>query len=347
MFCSSALLTVVSSAICASATRGLSLKVTGPTAVDGASNFKVITEMTNTGDEHMKLINDPRTPLSDIPTNTFHITNANNISPDFAGARAKFVPESAIGSGRFTTLAPGESKVVEHDLSRAYDFSNSGEGAYKVQAHNLFHIINDDKLDLIYAISEGHTAQVSGPLSSASPVGHLGRRAMFRSCSANQQAQLNDAIPAAQSYASDAFDYLTTHNTSSIPEDRYTGWFGTFDLDRHDIVAGHFKNISSDSYASYTYDCTCSDKDTYAYVYPNTFGVIYLCGAFWEAPFTGTDSKAGTLIHENSHFLVNGGTQDHVYGQKAASTLAKDNAVQAINNADNHEYFAENNPKQT
>ena len=29
-----------------------------------------------------------------------------------------------------------------------------------------------------------------------------------------------------------------------------------------------------------------------------SFGHVYLCGAFWEAPTTGTDSKGGTLIHE-------------------------------------------------
>ena len=29
-----------------------------------------------------------------------------------------------------------------------------------------------------------------------------------------------------------------------------------------------------------------------------SFGHVYLCGAFWSAPTTGTDSKGGTLIHE-------------------------------------------------
>ena len=29
-----------------------------------------------------------------------------------------------------------------------------------------------------------------------------------------------------------------------------------------------------------------------------SFGYIYLCGAFWQAPTTGTDSKGGTLVHE-------------------------------------------------
>ncbi len=78
-----------------------------------------------------------------------------------------------------------------------------------------------------------------------------------------------------------------------------------------------------------------------------SFGYITLCGAFWDAPATGTDSKAGTLIHESSHFTKNGGTDDVVYGQTAAKALAKSSPAQAITNADSHEYFAENNPSQS
>jgi peptidyl-Lys metalloendopeptidase len=62
---------------------------------------------------------------------------------------------------------------------------------------------------------------------------------------------------------------------------------------------------------------------------------------------TGTDSKAGTIVHEQSHFTVNGGTQDIVYGQSGAKSLAISNPAQAIMNADSHEYFAENTPAQS
>jgi peptidyl-Lys metalloendopeptidase len=43
-----------------------------------------------------------------------------------------------------------------------------------------------------------------------------------------------------------------------------------------------------------------------------------VCHAFWPAPANGTDSKAGTLIHEMSHFNVVAGTNDWVYGQSGA-----------------------------
>jgi peptidyl-Lys metalloendopeptidase len=92
------------------------------------------------------------------------------------------------------------------------------------------------------------------------------------------------------------------------------------------------------------FDCTCTQTNVYAYVYPNQPYKIYLCGAFWAAPLTGTDSKAGTLIHEMSHFDVVANTDDYAYGQTAARNLAASNPDQAIRNADNHEYFAENTP---
>ena len=69
---------------------------------------------------------------------------------------------------------------------------------------------------------------------------------------------------------------------------------------------------------------------------------------------TGTDSKAGTLIHEMSHFDIVANTDDHVYGQAAAHNLALTNPNQTSGNdflsprvdgnADSHEYFAENTP---
>src|SRR5262249_37843775 len=94
-----------------------------------------------------------------------------------------------------------------------------------------------------------------------------------------------------------------------------------------------------------TINCGCTSS-AYAYVYPSQHYQIYVCNAFWNAPLTGTDSKAGTLIHEMSHFNVVAGTDDHVYGQAGARNLAISNPNAAVDNADSHEYFAENTPFQ-
>ena len=96
--------------------------------------------------------------------------------------------------------------------------------------------------------------------------------------------------------------------------------------------------------AALTLDCSCKDSGTYAYVYPTQPYKIYVCGAFWNAPMTGTDSKGGTLVHEMMHFNVIAGTDDWAYGQSAALSLAKSNPTKALDNSDNHEYFTENTP---
>ena len=79
-------------------------------------------------------------------------------------------------------------------------------------------------------------------------------------------------------------------------------------------------------------------------MYPTQPYKIYLCKVFWSAPAIGRDSKMGTLIHEMSHFNVVAGTDDYVYGATGAHSLALTDPVKAIDNADNHEYFAEDQP---
>jgi peptidyl-Lys metalloendopeptidase len=91
------------------------------------------------------------------------------------------------------------------------------------------------------------------------------------------------------------------------------------------------------------FDCSCTDN-FFAYVFPTQPYNVYLCNAFWSAPTNGIDSKAGTIVHELSHFNVVASTADHVYGQSGARNLANSNPNQAVTNADSHEYFAENTP---
>ncbi|MDZ7813484.1 MAG: M35 family metallo-endopeptidase [Ideonella sp.] len=85
---------------------------------------------------------------------------------------------------------------------------------------------------------------------------------------------------------------------------------------------------------------------TYAYVYPTQPYKIYVCGAFWNAPMTGTDSKGGTLVHEMMHFNVVAASDDWAYGQTASKSMAISNPTKALDNSDSHEYFAENTPFQ-
>lgn len=86
-----------------------------------------------------------------------------------------------------------------------------------------------------------------------------------------------------------------------------------------------------------------SRAGTYAHVYPFT-NTVNLDERFWTASRTGEDSRAGTLVHETSHFWGAGGTDDVVYGRPGCRALAKQSPSKALNNADSHEYWLETLP---
>jgi len=122
-----------------SAAPGLIVKTSTPNVeFDGLENLRVTTTVINTGDETLKLLNDPRGVLNSFPENTFNITGATGSRPLFNGARVNhhpvtrktrvlrllirfqvlYSPEHAAGLGDpsvFTVLAPGASVDVTHD----------------------------------------------------------------------------------------------------------------------------------------------------------------------------------------------------------------------------------------
>ena len=128
---------------------------------------------------------------------------------------------------------------------------------------------------------------------------------------------------------------------------RYIEWFGSASTTRHDIIRTNFVKIYS-ALDSEQIDFSCSgsscQNNTYAYVNSIQPYKIYLCNQFWNASLTGTDSRAGTIIHEVSHFAVVADTDDVVYTQANARTLALSDPNSAVRNADSHEFFAENTP---
>lgn len=83
------LLTVLLGVTSVVATRRLELKLSGPNRVDGVHNLKVSATVINTGDESLKLLNDPNGPLSKIPTDTFSLSHESGLSPDFIGVMVR------------------------------------------------------------------------------------------------------------------------------------------------------------------------------------------------------------------------------------------------------------------
>jgi peptidyl-Lys metalloendopeptidase len=248
-------------------------------------------------------------------------------------------------------IAPGQSLSSTVDLSAYYRVARAGQyqiqytgdgsassvGAVEVRSNTVMAIRAADSR---YADAEEAEAQLETEALLAPAPQAAGLS--YRSCSSSEKTQIASALTQSGNYARNAESYLVAGKTGA----RYTTWFGTYNSSRYSTVRTHFTNIRSTiETKNITVDCSCTD-DYYAYVYPTQPYIVYVCNAFWSAPTTGTDSKAGTLVHELSHFNVVASTDDWTYGQSSCRSLAKSNPAHAIDNADSHEYFAENNPAQ-
>lgn len=282
----------------------------------------------------------PGTP--GIKTEMLSVTR-NGEEVEYVGPHIK---RAAPSSEDFIVLAPGESYSGVVSLSELYDLSESGNysvrfAAQSVNQHNvgLTRAANLDS-NLVSLWIEGRASRE--PAAQAQSVGAQAVTPASN-CSSTRASQITTAIASAKTYASSTSSYL---NGISSGTTRYTTWFGTYSATNLAKARSNFSKISNHlNTANVTVDCNCTDS-AYAYVYSNDPTRIYVCNAFWGAPNTGTDSKAGTLVHEVSHFTVVAGTGDRAYGQSAAKNLAKSNPAQALANADSHEYIAENNPAQ-
>jgi peptidyl-Lys metalloendopeptidase len=245
---------------------------------------------------------------------------------DYLGPHIKRGP---VSEEDYLTLKPGEGQSWTVDLAQSYDLSKTG--TYNVR----FAVGSLQSVELKLAI-EGRPSGTRAPAPDVTIQGIA-----FSRCDSTQQGLVTQALSGASNYANGAVTYL---NGSPSGTPRYTTWFGAYSSSGWNTAKAHFTAIK-DVYdtKTVTVDCSCKKK-YYAYVYPNQPYNIYVCSVFWQAPMTGTDSKAGTLIHETSHFTVVAGTDDWVYGQSGAKSLAISDPTKALNNADSHEYFAENTP---
>lgn len=292
------------------------------------------------------------TAFNEVEESLFDITR-DGVKVAYQGPHYK---RPAPTAADYFLLKPGASHTASVELSQMYDMSITGDYAiaYHTQSYQLFSkdlgatgvvstekVLGEVKSDAISLWIDG--SQPRGSVSKMiDPPSTLAAGLSFNRCTASQQADITSAVQAGLNYAANGSSYLSAGTAGP----RYTKWFGTYDATRFATVKAHFAAIQ-DAFQNkpITVDCGCK-KTYYAYVYPTQPYTIYVCKAFWSAPMTGTDSKGGTLVHEMSHFNVVAGTDDWVYGQSGAASLAISNPTNAIDNADSHEYFGENTPFQ-
>lgn len=134
-------------------------------------------------------------------------------------------------------------------------------------------------------------------------------------------------------------------------------WFGNT---TPRTIHGNFSRIHAGIQAGVVLikDPDPAKNNVFGYVYPdgpNNPPRIYLCNAFWRAGRVSWQNKGGivarkdgreaddnplgVLLHELSHIFCR--TQDHQYGKSGCRALATNSPNLAANNADNHEYYAE------
>jgi len=255
----------------------------------------------------------------------------------------------------YVRIPGGGSVSATFDLSAVYDMRQPGNYTVRYEASGIDVVREDFRraqtvLSQVDAL-ESNTAGVtlSGMAFRAEEQRVIGKALTpsYLNCSNANITSIGSALSNAQTYATNAYNFLVGLPVASRTGDpRFTTWFGAYTSAHYSTVQSHFNNLKN-AFAGQAFqlDCDCaSDNSLYAFVYSNQPYHVHLCGAFFAAPATGTDSKAGTLVHETSHFTVVAGTGDYAYGQTACKRLATKTPNKAINNADSHEYFAENTP---
>lgn len=348
----------------AAAPKGVAVSVVPEKTTLGQNDDVVVrVTITNNSDAPQYILK-TRTPFGGIEEALFDVRRDGQ-PVIYLGAHIK---RAAPTAADYFVLKPGASHSVKVELSALYDMNVSGDYqiTYKQVSPQLFLATPaangrsgaaaafdaDQNLDTLVSapttvwidgrVARGQKSQVMLDIEAMkqAAVQPSAGGLSFSKCTTTQQNTIVQAMSAGSNMASDGDAYMQRGSIGS----RYTKWFGANDAGRVATVKSHFAAIK-DAFANkpVTVDCGCK-KTYYAYVYPTQPYKIYVCKAFWSAPMTGTDSKGGTLVHEMSHFNVVAGTDDHVYGQSGAASLAISNPAQAIDNADSHEYFGENTP---
>jgi peptidyl-Lys metalloendopeptidase len=312
------------------------------TSLTTADEVMVAFSLTNTGDRSARVLR-WETPLLGVDDDLF-LVQRNGEPVAYLGRMFK---RGSPQAADYIVVAPGQTLGAKVPLSSLYDFSKPGE--YVVQFRGTAEAqgsrVEPAGSNLVTLWLDGDDLSAFGPAPAADAEAAPAPAFLtprFRNCSTSRQNSTRSGLSTAQTIAGNALGYLNAGTRGA----RYTTWFGAYTSSRYSTARSHFGSIDNAIRTkTITFDCGCTES-AYAYVFPNRPYEIFLCNAFWSAPNSGTDSKSGTIVHELSHFNVVASTNDWAYGQSACRSLARSSPSRAVDNADSHEYFAENTPFQ-
>ena len=304
------------------------------------------------------------TPLEEVISNCLTVTR-NGKKLEYDGIYRK---RSVPGPDQFLTVGAGQTLSSTFQLSDAFDMTKAGEYSIAVDSY-LEYVVGsaiskpDIKRKIRHLSSPGVSLQIVGRSSSKRT---LGQKARF--LESRKQRKQNGIINGTfggeisrKTVLPPKFSPWILHIfsprkvTKNAQNNAYNGiksflaapqtkkqnvetWFGKNQLNNVVMKLQTMKSVLEKDTITYSFYGRYCKKSTYAYTYPNT-RKIYLCKLYKEATDTGVNSKMGILTHELSHAIVS--TDDKVYGFNGCKELAKKKPHDAIDNADNFEYFVE------
>ena len=303
------------------------------------------------------------TPLEGVISDCLTLTR-NGKKLEYDGIyRKRGVP----GPDQFLTVRAGKTLSSTFQVSDAFDMTKAGVYSIAVDTY-LEYVVSsatsktDIKRKIRHLSSPAISFQIVGRGSSK---GTLGQRARFlesriqtkqngifngkfgRGVSRKSTLPVQPDIEggSVQLKGSTRTAHSAAYNRMSsflaAPQTKKAGvktWFGTNPVNNVVIKLQNIKSVLEKETIKYTFDGPHCDESTYAYTFKNS-REIFLCQLYKDAAAAGFDSKLGILTHELSHAIVS--TDDIVYGQRACKLLAQNSPGEAINNADNFEYFIE------
>ena len=305
------------------------------------------------------------TPLEEVISDCLTVT-CNGKKLEYDGIYRK---RSVPGPDQFLTVGAGQTLSSTFQVSDAFDMTKAGVYSIAVDSY-LEYVVGSaiskpdrNQREILHLSSPGVSFQIVGRSSSK---GTLGQKARF--LESRKQSKQNGIIngtfggeisrksvlppkfsplilgifsprKATKKAHNNAYNRITSFLAApQTKKQNVKTWFGVNQLNNVVMKLQTMKSVLEKDIITYSFYGRFCKKSTYAYTYPNT-RKIYLCKLYKEATDTGVDSKMGILTHELSHAIVS--TDDKVYGFNQCKRLAKIAPHDAIDNADNFEYFVE------
>jgi peptidyl-Lys metalloendopeptidase len=163
-------------------------------------------------------------------------------------------------------------------------------------------------------------------------------RAIVKPCSNTQINLLNKGKNISLNKVNNAIKYLSQKKADSY----YKKWFGVYSIDRFNYVTNGFNKMVPAHKQSWTYSCETKENGGCtgyaAFVYKDKPYQVWVCMDYYQKT---TDTTRGhIMIHEASHWNINFGTNDYVYGYNNGIELAKNNPYNATHCANNVEHYS-------